>query len=199
MAQNGLRATLFEPTWTGLVNSGRTLGKSAQNSHVKDLALTNPLYCEHFRVIFRVRYKQVILYCIQGPSRFLVATFQLATVLTRIMFSSPILRQTLGQEPSYAETNPYRAKRLWPPDFKTLSPKDQFKLERRYRRRSKLAWARPQWTKFTKIAQLGTISCEYWRKDTAEHALIESSRCRLGCTLRRLAAGERAIPSCKDD
>lgn len=78
-----------------------------------------------------------------------------------IMFSSPILRQALGQEPSYVETNPYRAKRLWPPDFKKLSPKDQFKLERRYRRRSKLAWARPKWTKFTKIAQLGTISCEY--------------------------------------
>lgn len=87
------------------------------------------------------------------------------------MFSSPILQQALGQGPSYVETNPYRAKRLWPPDFKTLSPKEQFKLERRYRRRSKLAWARPKWTKFTKIAQLGTISCEYYRATKKVHAL----------------------------
>ena len=74
------------------------------------------------------------------------------------MFASPILR-ALGKEPTYVDQNPYRAKRLWPPDFAKLSPKDQFKLERRYRRRSKLAWARPKWTKYTKIAQLSMISC----------------------------------------
>lgn len=77
------------------------------------------------------------------------------------MFGSPILR-ALGREPKYVDTNPYRAKRLWPPDFAKLSPKDQFKLERRYRRRSKLAWARPKWTKYTKIAQLSMISCKIY-------------------------------------
>lgn len=74
------------------------------------------------------------------------------------MFSSPILR-ALNKEPAYIDTNPYRAKRLWPPDFEKLTPKDQFKLERRYRRRSKLAWARPKWTKAVKVAQLTTITC----------------------------------------
>ncbi|KAF4552745.1 Hypothetical protein D9617_9g025350 [Elsinoe fawcettii] len=57
-----------------------------------------------------------------------------------------------------ALSNPYKAKRTWPPDFEKLSQKHQFQLERRYRRRTKLKWARPQWTKFTKLAQWGTIS-----------------------------------------
>ncbi len=96
---------------------------------------------------------------ISGPSRLIPKTRTESHQTSLIMFSSPIL-QALEKEPSYIDTNPYRAKRSWPPDFKSLSPKDQFKLERRYRRRSKLAWARPGWTKFTKIAQIGTISCK---------------------------------------
>lgn len=59
--------------------------------------------------------------------------------------------------PFTAETNPYRCKRTWPPDFAQLSTKHQFRLERRYRRRSKLKWARPNWTKFVKLAQSGSI------------------------------------------
>lgn len=59
--------------------------------------------------------------------------------------------------PFTAETNPYRCKRTWPPDFTQLSTKHQFRLERRYRRRSKLKWARPNWTKFVKLAQSGSI------------------------------------------
>ncbi|KFY68278.1 hypothetical protein V496_01198 [Pseudogymnoascus sp. VKM F-4515 (FW-2607)] len=72
------------------------------------------------------------------------------------MFRSPILR-ALDKGPAYIDTNLYTAKRLWPPDFSKLSPKHQFRLERRYRRRSKLKWARPKWTKAVKIAQLGSI------------------------------------------
>ncbi|EME49100.1 hypothetical protein DOTSEDRAFT_58356 [Dothistroma septosporum NZE10] len=55
------------------------------------------------------------------------------------------------------ETNPYRCKRTWPPDFTQISAKHQFRLERRYRRRSKLKWARPNWTKGVKLAQWGSI------------------------------------------
>ncbi|KAM3087413.1 hypothetical protein ACMFMG_001504 [Clarireedia jacksonii] len=54
--------------------------------------------------------------------------------------------------------NPYKAKRLWPPDFAKLSQKHQFRLERRYKRRAKLKWARPRWTKGVKIVQLGAIT-----------------------------------------
>ena len=55
------------------------------------------------------------------------------------------------------ETNPYSCKRTWPPDFNKLSQKHQFRLERRYRRRAKLKWARPTWTKAVKLAQWGSI------------------------------------------
>lgn len=58
-----------------------------------------------------------------------------------------------------ALSNPYKAKRPWPPNFSQLSQKHQFQLERRYRRRAKLKWARPGWMKFTKVAQWGTIGC----------------------------------------
>ncbi|KAA6414612.1 MAG: hypothetical protein FRX48_01362 [Lasallia pustulata] len=53
------------------------------------------------------------------------------------------------------DTNPYKAQRLWPPDFDKLHPKHQFRLERRYRRRAKLKWARPRWTKAVKLTQWG--------------------------------------------
>lgn len=55
------------------------------------------------------------------------------------------------------ETNPYVCKRTWPPEFSKLSQKHQFKLERRYRRRAKLAYARPNWHKMVKLAQWGSI------------------------------------------
>lgn len=60
-----------------------------------------------------------------------------------------------------ATTNPYKAQRLWPPNFDKLHPKDQFRLERRYRRRAKLKYARPQWTKAVKLTQWGAGLCEY--------------------------------------
>ncbi|KAI5197047.1 hypothetical protein E4T39_07516 [Aureobasidium subglaciale] len=54
--------------------------------------------------------------------------------------------------------NPYKSKRTWPPDFTKLSQKHQFRLERRYRRRAKLKWARPTWTKFVKLSTWATMS-----------------------------------------
>lgn len=59
--------------------------------------------------------------------------------------------------PFSIETNPYRCKKTWPPDFTKLSEKHQFRLERRYRRRTKLKWARPGWTKGVKLVQWGSI------------------------------------------
>ncbi|KAL3461431.1 hypothetical protein BJX64DRAFT_161708 [Aspergillus heterothallicus] len=53
--------------------------------------------------------------------------------------------------------SPYKPKRIWPPDMTKLSPKHQFRLERKYRRRAALKYARPKWTKATKLAQGATI------------------------------------------
>lgn len=72
-----------------------------------------------------------------------------------------VARRTAQQGVPYVLTNPYKAKRLWPPDFAKLPPKHQFRLERRYKRRAKLKFARPRWTKAVKLVQLSTISCEY--------------------------------------
>lgn len=61
------------------------------------------------------------------------------------------------QEPFDFTRNRYRAKKTWPPDFSKLSPKEQFRFEKKFRRRNKLAWARPRWVKFTKLMQWGLI------------------------------------------
>ncbi|PGH08504.1 hypothetical protein AJ79_05994 [Helicocarpus griseus UAMH5409] len=61
------------------------------------------------------------------------------------------------RKPGAVYTNPYRAKRTWPPDLSKLSPKQQFRLERKYRQRAKLKWARPTWTKWTKLVQWAII------------------------------------------
>ncbi|PKY02619.1 hypothetical protein P168DRAFT_328641 [Aspergillus campestris IBT 28561] len=42
--------------------------------------------------------------------------------------------------------------------MRRLSPKHQFRLERKYRRRAALKFARPQWMKITKLVQWGVIS-----------------------------------------
>ncbi|KAL4908155.1 hypothetical protein BDW74DRAFT_174849 [Aspergillus multicolor] len=48
-------------------------------------------------------------------------------------------------------------KRQWPPDMSKLSPKHQFRLERKYRRRAALKYERPKWTKATILVQWGAI------------------------------------------
>ncbi|KAH1554591.1 hypothetical protein KXX57_005196 [Aspergillus fumigatus] len=53
--------------------------------------------------------------------------------------------------------SPYKPKRQWPPDMSRLSPKHQFRLERKYRRRAALKFARPKWVKTTKLIQWGVI------------------------------------------
>ncbi|GIJ81963.1 hypothetical protein Asppvi_000466 [Aspergillus pseudoviridinutans] len=53
--------------------------------------------------------------------------------------------------------SPYKPKRQWPPDMSKLSPKHQFRLERKYRRRAALKFARPKWVKATKLLQWGVI------------------------------------------
>lgn len=76
---------------------------------------------------------------------------------------APQIREHMPVFPYSIEQNPYSCKRIWPPDFEKLSPKHKFRLERRYRRRAKLKWARPQWTKFVKLSTWASIAfvCVY--------------------------------------
>jgi hypothetical protein len=66
-----------------------------------------------------------------------------------------------GPQPFNFLTNPYKAQRTWPPDFARMDPKNQFRLERKYRRRSKLAYARPRWTKGVKLAQYTSVMGQF--------------------------------------
>lgn len=78
------------------------------------------------------------------------------------MFSTLVRRTAQKADPiPYIYTNTFKARRLWPPDFSKINPKHQFRLERKYKRRAKLKWARPRWTKAVKIVQMGSILCGY--------------------------------------
>jgi hypothetical protein len=60
--------------------------------------------------------------------------------------------------PIHIATNPYRARKKWPPDFRDLDSKQQFHFEKTYRRRAALKWARPTWNKSIKILQQTLIT-----------------------------------------
>ncbi|KAI3338343.1 hypothetical protein F4824DRAFT_458884 [Ustulina deusta] len=84
------------------------------------------------------------------------------TVLRRLGARPPIapkFRNAPRTPPAelYADS-PYKPKKVWPPDFSKLSEKEQFKFERRYKRRLKLASARPRWDKLVRLAQLGSVT-----------------------------------------
>lgn len=53
----------------------------------------------------------------------------------------------------------YPPKKVWPPDYKRLSPQEQLKYEKKYKRRTRLAMARPRWDKSMKLIQLFSIVC----------------------------------------
>ena len=60
--------------------------------------------------------------------------------------------------------NPYFAQRPWPPDLSKLDPIEQFRFERKYRRRAKLKWQRPQWVKGVKLTAWGSCLCRSFSK-----------------------------------
>ncbi|KKK14157.1 hypothetical protein AOCH_002737 [Aspergillus ochraceoroseus] len=73
-------------------------------------------------------------------------------------FESQSQSQSQPRNPNSDEYySPYKPKRQWPPDMSKLSPKHQFRLERKYRRRAALKYARPKWVKMTKLAQWASI------------------------------------------
>jgi hypothetical protein len=76
------------------------------------------------------------------------------------MFATAIRRAAQASQPSLAQTAPVsRLKKVWPPDFSKLSPGEQLKFEKRYKRRVRLAAARPLWNKVIKLTQLFSITC----------------------------------------
>ncbi|KAK4152611.1 hypothetical protein C8A00DRAFT_34701 [Chaetomidium leptoderma] len=52
----------------------------------------------------------------------------------------------------------YKLKKVWPPDMKTMTSQQQLRFEKKYKRRLKIATARPRWDKFVRLAQLCTMT-----------------------------------------
>jgi hypothetical protein len=54
--------------------------------------------------------------------------------------------------------NRFRVKKKWPPILRELTEKQQFRFERKFKRRIKAKSIRPVWNKWTKIVQWSLIS-----------------------------------------
>jgi hypothetical protein len=46
--------------------------------------------------------------------------------------------------------------------MKTMTAQQQLRFEKKYKRRLKLATARPRWDKMVRLAQLFTMTCAQW-------------------------------------
>lgn len=88
-----------------------------------------------------------------------------ATVARRSAADSfPSRLRSATRPPSTAiYSSRFRPKKIWPPDFSKLSAKEQFRFEKKYKRRVKLATARPRWDKYVKMAQLVTVTGKFAR------------------------------------
>lgn len=78
------------------------------------------------------------------------------------MFPTLVRRLAQAAKPQLnaAAANPtYKLKKVWPPDIKNMTAQQQLRFEKKYKRRLKLATARPRWDKFVRVAQLFTMAC----------------------------------------
>ena len=78
------------------------------------------------------------------------------------IFSSPPpphLPSGPDHAPSFnPQTNPYKAKRLWPPDFSKMTHHQQFAFEKKYKRRAKYSYLRPSWVRKVKLVQFLSVT-----------------------------------------
>lgn len=110
-----------------------------------------------------LRDRRLVCISLSADTFIATTTDNMNSLFASIFRRAPQVRENLPIFPYTIERNPYTCKRTWPPDFTQLSPKHKFRLERRYRRRAKLKWARPQWTKFVKLSTWASIAfvCVY--------------------------------------
>ncbi|KAI1843033.1 hypothetical protein JX266_010722 [Neoarthrinium moseri] len=68
------------------------------------------------------------------------------------------LRTAARPPPPGVYNSRFKPRKIWPPDFSKLSQKEQFRFEKKYKRRVKLATARPRWDRLVKMAQLFSVT-----------------------------------------
>jgi len=82
------------------------------------------------------------------------------TLLDPTMLPTLVRRMAQAAKPQIpTPAAPSKLKKVWPPDFSKLSPQEQLRFEKRYKRRLRHIAQRPTWTKMVKLAQYFTISC----------------------------------------
>lgn len=54
--------------------------------------------------------------------------------------------------------NPYKSRKVWPPNFQKLTPQQQLRFEKKYKRRIYLASHSPKWDKGARLLQFAMIS-----------------------------------------
>lgn len=59
--------------------------------------------------------------------------------------------------PLTVHNNPYRAHKVWPPDFSQLTPQQQLRLEKKHKRRVALAGYSPKWDKGVRLVRALSI------------------------------------------
>ncbi|KAK0389785.1 hypothetical protein NLU13_3358 [Sarocladium strictum] len=55
-------------------------------------------------------------------------------------------------------SNPFKARKVWPPNLEELTPQQQLRFEKKYKRRVVLAQRAPGWQKGVKYAQFATLT-----------------------------------------
>jgi len=116
----------------------------------------------------------------------------------RSVVISPIMLPTLARRAVSSVTqaikatpaiygNPYQTKRIWPPDFTKMTPQQHLRFEKKFKRRIKLAHARPGFHKKVKLAQLFAVTCmdRCAMPRMEDRALTRCSLCGLGILFLR--------------
>jgi hypothetical protein len=74
------------------------------------------------------------------------------------LFNRLFGRQKTTLPPFDFKRNRFRARKNWPPNLRELTERQQFRFERKFKRRIKLKSARPVWNKWIGIVQWSSIS-----------------------------------------
>lgn len=75
------------------------------------------------------------------------------------MFSATLRRMAqVAKSGLNVANNPYKTRKVWPPNFAQLSPQQQLRFEKKYKRRIYLASHSPKWNKTARLLQFVMIT-----------------------------------------
>ena len=88
--------------------------------------------------------------------RLTVSSAMFPTIVRRLAQGAkePLAKQV----PLTMANNPFKTRKVWPPNFKDLNHQQQLRFEKKYKRRILLASRSPRWEKGIKFAQLATMA-----------------------------------------